>query len=74
GVMTKGQPVTVVGHGGQGPGFNLFAAVSADGRRWSGRAAEGQREELDLIQSCVDDVENRDGAPAEFRTGLTSKK
>lgn len=60
GIMTKEQPVTVVGHGGQGPGFNLFAAVSADGLRWSGRVAEGQREDLDLIRSCVDDVERRD--------------
>ncbi|WP_114854563.1 serine hydrolase [Brachybacterium sp. YJGR34] len=62
GVMTKGQPVTVLGHGGQGPGFNLFAAVSAGRRRWSGRVAEGQGEELALIQACVDDVERRDDA------------
>ncbi|WP_180345506.1 serine hydrolase domain-containing protein [Brevibacterium sediminis] len=67
GIMSKGEPVTLVGHGGQGPGFNLFAAASADGLRWSGRVAEGQREDLDLIQSCVDDVESRDGHAVEFR-------
>ncbi|MFD0556451.1 serine hydrolase domain-containing protein [Stackebrandtia endophytica] len=69
GVMSKGKPVTLVGHGGQGPGFNLFAAVSADGLRWSGRVAEGQGEDLDLIRSCVNDVENRDGGVAS--SGLT---
>lgn len=67
GVMTKGQPVTVVGHGGQGPGFALFAAVSADGRRWDGRVAEGQGEDLALIQACVDDVERRDADVVESR-------
>lgn len=72
GVMSKGEPVTLVGHGGQGPGFNLFAAVSADGLRWRGRVAEGQGEDLDLIQSCVDDVERDDGDVVEFRSGLTS--
>lgn len=70
GVMTKGQPVTVVGHGGQGPGFGLFVAASADGTRWSGRVAEGQGENLDLIQSCVDDVECRDRDTVELRSDI----
>ena len=56
GLMTRGLPPTVVGHGGQGPGFNLFAAVAADGSRWRGEAAAEQGEDLELIRRCVDAV------------------
>lgn len=53
GVMTIGNPVEVVGHGGQGPGFNLFAATNADGTRWHGEAQPTEGEDLELIQRCI---------------------
>lgn len=56
GLMTHGIPPTVVGHGGQGPGFNLFAAVSTDGTRWRGAVAAAEGEDLELIRRCVDAV------------------
>lgn len=57
GLMTRGTPPTVAGHGGQGPGFNLFAAVSADGSRWRGEAEAAEGEDLALIRRCVAAVE-----------------
>lgn len=61
GVMTSGDPVDVIGHGGQGPGFHLFAAAAVDGSRWHGevQAAEGQ--DTDLIRRCLTAV--RKGSP-----------
>ncbi len=57
GLMTKGDPVTVVGHGGGGPGFSLFAAASADGSRWKGEAVASDVEDLEVIRRCVEAVE-----------------
>lgn len=37
GLMVGGTP-TVAGHGGGGPGFELFAASTPGGERWAGRA------------------------------------
>ncbi len=37
GLMVGGAP-TVAGHGGGGPGFELFAASTPSGERWAGRA------------------------------------
>lgn len=57
GLMTRGLPPTVVGHGGQGPGFNHFAAVSADGSRWHGETSPQVGEDQELILRCVSAVE-----------------
>ncbi|WP_061960776.1 serine hydrolase domain-containing protein [Demequina flava] len=56
GLMTSGDPVSVVGHGGQGPGLSVFAAASADGKRSDGDFAAGEGEDLDLIARCVEAV------------------
>lgn len=53
GLMTKGQPVLAVGHGGGGPGFNLFIASNPDGTRWYGAARPTEEEDPDLIRSCI---------------------
>lgn len=54
GVMTSGEPASVVAHGGQGPGFTLFAAASVDGSRWHGEAQGSEEEDLELVRRCVD--------------------
>ncbi len=56
GLMVRGAPATVVGHGGGGPGFSLFAAASRDGARWCGEVSATESEDLDLIRRCVDAV------------------
>lgn len=53
GVMTHGEPVRVVAHGGGGPGFTLFAAASVDGARWHGEGVASEAEDLDLLRRCV---------------------
>ncbi|RKW70856.1 serine hydrolase domain-containing protein [Galactobacter caseinivorans] len=53
GVMTSGHPIDVLGHGGQGPGFTLFAATSADGARWHGEAQGAEGQDTDLIRRCL---------------------
>ncbi|MEU0542112.1 serine hydrolase [Nocardia sp. NPDC005978] len=42
GLMTDGRPPTVVGHGGDGPGFTLFVASTIDGRRARGVAVPAE--------------------------------
>lgn len=56
GLMTSGIPPTVVGHGGGGPGFSLFAACSADGERWHGAVSDREDTGFSIIQECVDAV------------------
>lgn len=56
GLMTRGMPPTVVGHGGGGPGFSLFAACSADGERWHGAISDREDAGIGIIQECVDAV------------------
>lgn len=56
GLMTSGDPVSVVGHGGQGPGLSVFAVASEDGQRSHGDFVMGEGEDLDLIARCVDAV------------------
>jgi len=53
GMMTSGDPTSVLGHGGQGPGLNLFAATSADGSRWHGEVQASEGEDLELVRRCV---------------------
>lgn len=53
GVMTSGDPVRIVGHGGGGPGFSLFVAANAEGTRWRGEVAATAGEDSDLIDRCV---------------------
>jgi len=60
GLMTKGFPPTVVGHGGGGPGFSLFAAATADGSRAAGMVSTAEGEDIDLIARCVAQVEDRE--------------
>ncbi|MGO2053341.1 hypothetical protein CQ010_15975 [Arthrobacter sp. MYb211] len=60
GLMTRGLPPVIVGHGGQGPGFNHFAAVSSDGSRWCGDTSAQEGEDHDLIRRCVAAVTNDD--------------
>ncbi|MFD0556472.1 beta-lactamase [Stackebrandtia endophytica] len=57
GLMTRGFPPTVVGHGGGGPGFSLFAATTVDGSRSAGMVTTNEGENLDLIAECVARVE-----------------
>jgi len=54
GLMTGGNPATIVGHGGQGPGFSLFAAATPDGQRWHGSVSSREGEDLTLIRTCID--------------------
>lgn len=56
GLMTRGNPAAAAGHGGQGPGFNLFAATSADGSRWQGAVEAAEGENVDLIRACIEAV------------------
>lgn len=56
GVMTSGDPVRVVGHGGGGPGFSLFAASDVEGARWHAEVVASESEDLDLVRRCVDAV------------------
>lgn len=58
GVMTSGEPADVIGHGGQGPGFELFVATTADGTHWHGevQAVEGESAGNDLIRRCLEAV------------------
>ncbi|GAA4922452.1 beta-lactamase [Stackebrandtia albiflava] len=53
GLMTGGTPPVVVGHGGGGPGFHLFAAATADGRRWHGVVTTEDTDPLDPAATCV---------------------
>lgn len=52
--MTSGDPARLVGHGGGGPGFTLFALTTHDGATWVGRAATGEALLTDLAQECVE--------------------
>ncbi|PFG19918.1 serine hydrolase domain-containing protein [Serinibacter salmoneus] len=53
GLMTSGDPARLVGHGGGGPGFTLFALSTHDGAAWHGTAAAGGALLTDLAQDCV---------------------
>lgn len=63
GLMTSGLPASLVGHGGGGPGFSLFAAATADGQRWHGAVSVGEGEDLQLIRSCIDALSQDTGTP-----------
>lgn len=67
GVMTSGEPTDVIGHGGQGPGFDLFAATTAAGTRWYGEAQATEREgtEDDLIRRCLEAIRRKASRNAE---------
>ncbi len=54
GLMTSGLPPTIVGHGGGGPGFSLFAACTADGERWHGAVSAREDAGTSIIQECAD--------------------
>lgn len=54
GLMAGGVPPTIVGHGGGGPGFSLFAASTARGERWHGEVAADEESSLGVAQRCVD--------------------
>lgn len=60
GVITTGDPVEIVAHGGQGPGFTLFAAARVDGTAWHAEAVPGETNEAPLIERCL--VELRAGS------------
>lgn len=53
GLMTSGNPATVVGHGGGGPGFTVFAACTSDGARWHGEAVAAESDDRPLIERCL---------------------
>jgi D-alanyl-D-alanine carboxypeptidase len=60
GLMTGGIPPSLVGHGGQGPGFSLFAGSTANGERWHGAVIPDEGEDLDLIRICVETIASED--------------
>jgi len=64
GVMTSGEPATVLGHGGGGPGFALFVASDATGTRWCGEAVAGTDPEEAVVARCVAAVRPGAGATA----------
>lgn len=53
GVMTTGTPVAMIGHGGQGPGFTIFAAASVDGGTWCAEFMPEEKNEAPLIERCL---------------------
>ncbi len=64
GVMTSGDPVRVIGHGGGGPGFTLFAATDVEGARWRGEVAASGSDDLELVRRCVTAVRPARGEAA----------
>ncbi|MCI9889481.1 serine hydrolase [Micrococcales bacterium 31B] len=53
GLMGHGSPLRVVGHGGGGPGFTLFAAVAPDGSRSFGDCEPAGGDENALVRRCM---------------------
>jgi D-alanyl-D-alanine carboxypeptidase len=51
--MTDGDPATVVGHGGSGPGFTVYVAATFNGSRGHGEAAAAEIDDRPLIQACL---------------------
>ncbi|MGX1810494.1 serine hydrolase domain-containing protein [Nocardia sp. NPDC055321] len=53
GVMTDGRPSAIVGHGGDGPGFTVFVAATADGRHAHGIAVPAEVGSTGLAGECL---------------------
>ncbi|WP_060591012.1 serine hydrolase domain-containing protein [Nocardia farcinica] len=53
GLMTSGNPPAIVGHGGGGPGFTLFAAARVDGSAAHGTMEARECDDAPLIRRCL---------------------